>query len=143
MIKFVVHTRALPGIKFTGAPIVLEVEGELVQSLDDPSIMWLPEGEFMFRIMAPEALYESREIHQLSGPPKKEMVPPVYHSHACYWTVHGAMAAAERMVRAGLEFDIRKLRKDEFTEEELAAKIQSLTEEMEQKLTQIQTIMLP
>ncbi len=132
MRKFIVHTRSLPGHKYTGAPIVLEVEGELIAAVEDPSVMWLPEGEFKFRITAPEALYEPKEIPQPSGPPKKEMVPPVYHSHACYWTVHGAQAAAERMVRSEMQFEIRKGRMESFTEEELKA-----------KYAEIQTIMLP
>ena len=76
MRKFVVHTRALPGVKSNGAPIVLEVEGELIQSLEDPSVMWLPEGEFKFRIMTPESLYEPHEVSQ-EGVTKKVMVPPV------------------------------------------------------------------
>ena len=132
MRKIIVHTRALPGVKFTGAPIVMEVEGEMIQALEDVSIMWLPEGEFKFRITAPEALYEPKEIPQPVGPAKKEMVPPVYHSHACYWTVHQAMVHAERMVKSGLEFEIRKKVRESYTDEELKA-----------KYAEIQTIMLP
>lgn len=132
MRKFIVHTRAIPGVKFTGAPIVMEVEGEHIQAVEDPSVMWLPEGEFKFRIMAPEALYEPKEIPQSAGPPKKEMVPPVYHSHGIYWNVHQAMVHAERMVKSGLAYEIRKGQRETYTEEELKA-----------KLAEIQTIMLP
>ena len=47
MRKFIVHTRALPGCCKTGdAPIILEVDGEVVRGVEDPSVMWLTEGEY-------------------------------------------------------------------------------------------------
>jgi hypothetical protein len=132
MRKFVVHTRALPGHKFTGVPTVLEVEGGAIKAVEDPSVMWLPEGEFKFRITAPEVLYEPKEVAQPEGPPKNEMVPPVYHSHAVYWTVHQAMVHAEKMVKANFEFELRKGKRESFTDQEL-----------KERLAEIQTIMLP
>lgn len=130
MRKFIVHTRSLPGHK--GGPFVLEVEGEMIAAVEDPSVMWLPEGEFRFRIMKPEALYEPKEVEQEDGSMKKVMVPPVYHSHGIYWTVHQAAVAAEHILRQELEFEIRKGRIESYTQEELKA-----------KYAEIQTIMLP
>jgi len=54
MKKFIIHNRALAGHPKTGeAPSVVEVEGEIILALEDPSVMWLPEGEFYFRILKP------------------------------------------------------------------------------------------
>jgi len=123
MRKFVVHTRALPGCCKTGdAPTVVEVEGEMITPMEDPSVMWLPKGEFYFRITAPQSLYEPKEVKQEDGTKKKEMVPPVYHSHAIYSNVHQATAIAERMIRSGMEFEIRKGRATCFDEEEFRKK---------------------
>jgi hypothetical protein len=132
MKKFVVHTRPLPGCcKTSEAPIVVEVEGELVTSLEDPSVMWLPAGEFKFRIMLPESLYEPSESKQPDGSKKKTMVPTVYHSHAIYPTLEAAQAAAKSMIKSGLDFEVRKGRLASYTEEELEA-----------KCVEIQTLML-
>ena len=63
MKKFIVYTRAIPGIrKGNDPPSVIEVEGELIKPTEDPSVMWLPPGEFKFRILKPEYLYEPKEI---------------------------------------------------------------------------------
>jgi hypothetical protein len=133
MKTFIVHTRALPGCCKTGdAPSVVEIEGEVILAVEDPSIMWLPEGEFKFRVMAPEALYEPQEVKQADGSKKKVMVPTVYHSHAIYQSAAEAQLAAEKMVQMSLDFDVRKGRISSYTEEELKS-----------KLAEIQTIMLP
>jgi hypothetical protein len=124
MRKFVVHTRAVPGCckGASDAPTILEVEGELVTSLEDPSVTWMPTGEFMFRITKPEFLYESKETKLEDGSKKKIMVPTVYHSHAVYHELAEAQASVKRMIKSGLDFEIRKGRLASYTEEELAAK---------------------
>jgi hypothetical protein len=133
MKKFVVHTRPFPGCcKGAGdLPTIVEVEGEVVSSLEDPSVTWLRQGEFYFRIMAPEALYEPHEAKQPDGSKKKTMVPTVYHSHAIYHTLVEAQAAAKRMIKSGLDFEVRKGRLTSYTDEELTA-----------KCGEIQTVML-
>lgn len=120
MRKFIVHTRAIPGHK--GGPFVIEVEGEMIAAIEDPSVMWLPEGEFRFRILKPEFLYEPHEIKQPDGSVKKVMLPPVYASHGVYWNEHQAAVAAERILRQELDFEIRKGRIESYTDEELKAK---------------------
>lgn len=128
MRKFIVYTRAIPGCCQTSdVPTVVEVEGELITGTEDVSIMWLPEGEFKFRITQPEFLYEPKEVKKLDGSKGTMMVPPVYYSHACHWTVHGAHAAADRVVRQGFEFAQRK-HGTPFTEEEVAAKQKEIQE---------------
>jgi hypothetical protein len=123
MKKFIVYTRAIPGCCRIGeAPSVVEVEGEMVAAVDDPSVGWLPSGEFKFKILKPEFLYETHEIKLADGSRKKITVPPVYYSHAMYWTEIQAMSVAERMVRESLEFEVRKGRVESFSPEELKAK---------------------
>jgi hypothetical protein len=128
MRKFIVHTRPVPGCrKDSDAPTVVEVEGEMIQGVEDPSVLWLPEGEFRFRIMKPEFLYEPAEIKKEDGTKEKITVPPVYHSHVIYASVDQARAEAERLVRAGFEFAERK-RDVPFTDQEVKAKVCEITE---------------
>lgn len=133
MRKFIIHTRPLPGCCKTGdAPTIVEVEGTVISPMEDPSVMWLPLGEFMYRIMLPESLFEPKETKQPDGSKKKTMVPVVYHSHAIYHDLAEAQAAAKKMIKSGLDFEVRKGRLASYTEEELDA-----------KCAEIQTIMLP
>lgn len=128
MRKFVVHTRALPGCCKTSSNItILEVEGEVITAVEDPSVLWLPEGEFKFRILKPEALYEPKEIVHEDRSREKITVPPVYHSHAVYWTVHQAMAHAMKMIRESFEYEKRK-HGAEFTEEQVSEKCKEIQE---------------
>jgi hypothetical protein len=120
MRKFVVHTRSLPGVcKTNDLPIVLEVEGEIITGMEDPSVLFLPKGEFMFRILKPESLYESKEIIHADKSREKIAIPPIYYSHAIHWTEHGAMAEAIHIVRGELEFQVRKGKRDSFTEQDV------------------------
>jgi len=133
MRKFVVHTRPLPGCCKTGdVPTIVEVEGEIISPMEDPSVMWLPLGEFLYRIMLPEALFEPKEAKQSDGSKKKVMVPVVYHSHAIYHSLAEAQESAKKMIKSGLDFEVRKGRLAAYTDEELEA-----------KCAEIQTIMLP
>jgi hypothetical protein len=124
MRKFIVYTRG-------DVPSVVEVEGEFITGMEDPTVMWLPEGEFKFRITQPDFLYEPKEIKKLDGSKGTAMTPPVYYSHSCHWTVHRARVMADEMVRHGFELAQRK-HGVSFTEEEVAAKI-----------AQVQEVLLP
>lgn len=136
--RFIVHSRAIPGQKKTGVPTVVEVECEIIRAPMSQI------GDFeAARIWSPKWLWEEVPRLGSDGQLHDVLEPPVYCNHSVYWNETQAVSNAERMVRAGLEFSIRKLRKDEYTEEEYRAKIVSLQEDMEQKLQQIQTIMLP
>jgi hypothetical protein len=127
MRKFIVHTRPITGTHTSGVPVVVEVEGEMIAGIEDPSIMWLPQGEFRFRITQPNFLYEPQEVRRPGGIKEKVMVPPVYHSHAVYWTTHQAHVAAEHMVRHSFEFIKRKTGVD-FTEQQVKEKCKEITE---------------
>lgn len=128
MKKFVVHTRPISGCSKTStAPTVVEVEGEMIQGVEDPSVLWLPEGEFRFRITKPDFLYEPQEIKGPDGVKVKITVPPVYHSHSVYWTVDQAHSVAERLARADFEFALRKY-DTPFTDEDVKVKFSEITE---------------
>lgn len=120
MRKFIVHTRAIPGLKTT-APTVVEVECDVIQGVEDPSVMWMAEGEYRVRISAPIWLYEPKSEKD------KTMVPAVWPSHNFYWTVIQARVAAERLVRSEFEFAFRK-HGTEYTEEEFKAKCAEIQE---------------
>ena len=126
MKKFIVHTRPIPGCAAckgsSEAPTIVEVEGEIVSSLEDPSVMWLPKGEFRFRIFKPEFLHESKESKLEDGSKKKIMIPSIYHSHGVYQDLSAAKEVAERMIKSGLDFEVRKGRLASYTKEELDAK---------------------
>lgn len=130
MKKYIVFTRALPGCcnKTSDAPSVVEVEGEIVSALEDPSVMFLPEGEFKFRISKPSFLHEMQEVKQADGTKKKTSVFPVYYSHAIYWTAIQARSVAEKMIREGLDFEVRKGRMTSYTDEELRVKCNEIQE---------------
>ena len=95
MRKYIVHTK-------NDTISIVEVEGEIISGTEDPTILWLPNHEFMFRIIKPVFLYEP------SKGKDKTMVPPVYHSHSIYHTAEQARSAAEGIVRSNFEFDLRK-----------------------------------
>ena len=129
MRKFIVHTRALPGCCKAGdAPLIVEVEGEMITGLQDPSVMWLPEGEYKFRILKPESLYEPKEA---PGVKEKTMVPPIYCSHTLFSTAHEARTAAYHLVNHSFEFAQRK------------SKIECTYEQVVTRCSEIQEVILP
>lgn len=106
-----------------GAMSIMEVEIELVQAAEDQSVMWLPEGEYKARVMAPVELYEKQEDGSLT--------PPIWHSHAFYWNEHQAGVYVERAIRGSLER--QKLHYGtEYTEDDI-----------KQKMSEVQVIRLP
>lgn len=124
MKKFIVHTRPIPGHrKDNEAPTVIEVEGEMIGGVEDASVLWLPEGEFRFRITEPQFLYEP------SSTKDKLMVPSVYHSHAIYSTLEQARSAAEKFVFQSLQFTLRKYGTS-FTDQDIEVKLSEITEIM-------------
>lgn len=127
MKKFVVHTRALPGCcKTSDAPTIVEVDGEYVTGVEDPSIMWMAEGEFLFRILKPESLYESQDG---SKGKDKVMVPPIYCSHSIFSTLHEAKLKAFAAIQHSFEFVKRKDKVD-YTHEQVVAKCDEIQEIM-------------
>lgn len=129
MKKYIVYTRAIPGHHKVNpeTPTVIEVEGELVKGVEDPSVMWIPTGEYLFRIIKPTFLSESVEIKKVDGTKEKMTIPPVYYSHAIYDTVEDAYDKAKKLIRSNFEFEERK-RHVAFTEEEVKEKYSEITE---------------
>jgi len=115
MRKYVIHTRTIPGRPKEESPCYLiEVEGEIITALEDPSVLFLPNGEFRFKIISPKFLHDSYG-------------PPTYHSHSVYANVDLARAEAERLMFQELEFARRKY-KTEYSQEDLENKISKIEE---------------
>ena len=96
MFKFVIYSRK-------GKTTVYEVECEQVTPMEDPSIMWIPKGEYKARILRPEALFEP------DPKDSTKMAPPVWYSHAFYSTSVEALARAHKDVRHGMvDYQIQK-----------------------------------
>ena len=121
MRAFVIYTRSVPGSKTKGTTI-LEVEGEKVSTLEDPSVSWLPAGEFKFKITAPHFLYEKTELEDPADPKKKLTIPPIYFSHSIFLSSAEARVSAEKMMKEELEFEVRKGRIASYAEEDLKEK---------------------
>jgi hypothetical protein len=100
---------------------IIEVEIELVTAMEDPSIKWLPEGEYKARILQPKSLYEKQEDGTL--------VSPLWYSHAFYCNKLDAWTKLEKMIRDGFERDKRKEDID-FTETDVQAKLGTIQEIM-------------
>lgn len=102
-----------------GKTIIAEVEIELVKPIEDPSVMWLPKGEYRARVLAPKSVYEK----QLDG----SLLPPLWYSHVFYETIKQAREYVEKSVREGFERELRK-RKVVYTEEEVQQKLSEIEE---------------
>jgi|SRR5579885_2068743 len=126
MKAFVIHTRQVPGCacKAEQSPLFfVEVEGEKVSPMEDPSVLHLPQGEFRFRITKPTFFHETVEVKKADGSREKMTVPTVYHSHAVFMTEEEAMAAARKLVLHEFEFALRKKKIASYTEEEVQARL--------------------
>lgn len=134
MKAYIVHTRQVPGCaacRSGDTPMtIVEVEGEYVTPMEDPSVMMLPKGEFMFRIMKPDFLYEARETKKADGSKEKSMVPTVYHSHSIYLSIEEAREATKKLVEGEFEFAVRKKRIDSFTAVDVEGKLSEVQELM-------------
>jgi len=101
---------------------IMEVEIEMISGMEDPSVMWLPKGEYKARVLAPGSLYDRDE--------DGFRTPPLWYSHAFYSTMQEARTYAERQVRQGFERGLQK------------QGIQYTEEEVQQKLSEIQEVKL-
>jgi len=122
--RFIVYNRAVPGCckgAKGNSPSIVEVECEVFTPI------LAKEGEFAARILKPEFLWEPTRILQ-DGVLKDATLPPVYVSHSVYETLALAREAAERQVRSGFDFEVRKGRITSYTDEELKAKYDLIQE---------------
>lgn len=105
MYKFVIYSRK-------GKTTVYEVECEKILPMEDPSIMWAPQGEYRARIFRPETLFEPDLVDGT------KMVPPVWCDHAFYETSAAALAVARKWVRHELvDYQIQKKREPKSEDE--------------------------
>lgn len=134
MKAYIVHTRQVPGCaacRSGDTPMtIVEVEGEYVSPVEDPSVMWLQKGEFKFRILKPEFLHEAHEAKKADGSREKTLVPSVYHSHSIYLTIEEARAATRNLVEGEFEFAVRKKRIESYTEADVEGKLSEIQELM-------------
>jgi hypothetical protein len=121
MRKFIVHSRPILGSCRATGPTIVEVECEQITPAEDPSVMWLPTGEYRARIVKPDWLQEPRELIKSDGSKEKAMVSPTYHSHALMDDLSVAQGKALRMIREEFEFQSYK-KGIKFTDEEVLAK---------------------
>lgn len=126
---YVVYTRQVPcsACRKTDAPTIIEVEYQKITAMEDPSVNFMPAGEFKARIFQPEFLWEPKEGTKSDGSKEKTMVPPVYHSHSVHETLEDARRKAFELVESGFKFELRK-RGTEYTQEEVQAKMVDVQE---------------
>lgn len=94
---------------------ILEVEVKAATSYEDPSVMWLANGEWKGIILEPKSLWEKQ--------PNGELAPPIYYWHAFYDSEEEALERAKKDIRSSLELKAFKSKyidgkESEFSEEE-------------------------
>jgi hypothetical protein len=132
MKAFIIHTRQFPGCRACrpdDTPLtIVEVEGEYVTPMEDPSIMQLPKGEFKFRITKPVFLHEAHESKKADGSKEKILVPSVYCSHAIYLSIEEAREATKKLVVGEFEFAVRKKRIESYSEADVEGRLSEIQE---------------
>lgn len=78
MKKYIVHSNKLE-------TKVVEIEGEIVSAVEDPSIMWLPAGEYKFKITSPEFLLDKKNHGK-----NEVFVPVIWHSFCIFNSIDEA-----------------------------------------------------
>jgi hypothetical protein len=89
-----------------GKTNIQEVEIEIVTPLEDPSVMWLPQGEYRAHVVKPRVFTE------------KDGKKSVWCSFVFCDDLETAKVKAEHMIRDSFEFELRKY-STEFTEEQV------------------------
>lgn len=118
MRKFVIHS-------LKGATSIMEVEIKLVTGLEDPSVTWLPNGEYKAHVLKPVSLMDKKVVVLEDKKTETQLVPPVYYSHAFYETAEEAMEVARGWTQLGFERGLSK-HGEAFTPEDVEEKIKSI-----------------
>lgn len=109
-----------------GKTAIMEVECEIIQAIEDPSVLWsLNPGEYRARILAPESTFQKVKQKDEAGKEVFVMVPDIWCWHALYDSKEEAEAAAVQAIRNGFAFDERKYDKA-YTEEDVQAAIAAI-----------------
>ena len=107
MRKFVIHF-----IKETTT--IIEVECEKISGLEDPSVLWLPSGEFKVKISAPKSILNKETNGTYSA--------ISYYNHGIYDSYEEALKATEFLIRKSFELNAVK-HNSSFSEEDIQAKL--------------------
>lgn len=84
-----------------GVTVLQEVELELIQPLEDPSLLWsLKPAEYKARVLKPNSLYEKQSDGKLTA--------PVWYSHAFYSSEEEARTHAEQDITAEFQRTAQK-----------------------------------
>lgn len=104
-------------ISIKGATSIKEVECSVVTPLHDPSVSFLPPGEYKVEILKPVSLWDKN--------PDNSFTAPLYFSHSLFDTVEAARAVAERDMKVSYERTCHKCKMEVNgqTLEEMLAKI--------------------
>lgn len=114
MRKFVLQSKK-------GKSSIVEVECEIVQPVEDPSVLWLQPGEYRARILAPASFHQRIE-KVVDGKKEPTMVPDIWYSHSFYETLEAAQAECVRLIRSEMvDFAVRKHREPASEDEVQAA----------------------
>lgn len=106
MRKFVIHS----GRDKTS---IMEVECQMITAIEDPSVMWIPKGEYRARILKPNTFTE------------KDGRSLVWYSIAFYDTLEVAKEASATLVRSSFEFELNK-HSISYTEEQVQTAIDAV-----------------
>ncbi len=101
-----------------GKTSIMEVECEIISAVEDPTVLWLPTGEYRARITAPASFKE------------KDGKAPIWYSFNFIEDLASAQKKCEGTVREEFEFNLRKYGTN-FTEEEV-----------QKALSEVETVML-
>ena len=102
MKKFVIHRNS-----------IIEVECTKLSTAENPSIAWLPSGEYWARIDAPVSIFDKVDA---------KLVNPIWHSFAFFQTMDDAKKKMEANVRDTFDRNKRKSG-TEYTEADIAKQL--------------------
>ncbi len=123
MRKFVVQSKK-------GKSSIVEVECEVIQGVEDPSVLWIPAGEYRARILSPETFHPRKE-QVVDGKPTTVLTLDVWYSHAFYPSIEAAKLECEKSIRYELiQFAVSKHRAP------------ATEEQVQEALSKIETIRL-
>lgn len=90
-----------------GEMTIYELDVEVLTALQDPSIMFLKEGEYRARILKPESFHMKIE-KTVDGKKEVTYVPDVWCWHSLYDTYNDALQAASKLIEQEFAFNLRK-----------------------------------
>lgn len=96
---------------------IFEVEVRKVTGVEDPSVMWLKEGEYKAKVLSPSCLLEKDQQGKITN--------PVWFSHIFNDSLDEAKASAKKSVVDSFNRNLLKFGK-EFSEQEVEDKVSAI-----------------